>query len=118
MPDAEQFPHLTHTSADHGVLVVRVTSDHFELDESQSLFRLVFESTDGQSPRILLNFAGVKYINSTGVSLLVRIGTERELRVVHLNPDVIRVMDSIGILGLLNVHRSEREAMEAFANGT
>ena len=117
MASADQFPFLTHARADHSVLVIRVTSDHFELDEAQSLSRLVFESTDGQSPRILLNFAGVKYINSTGVSLLVRIGTERELRVVHLNPNVIRVMDSIGILALLQIHRSEREAMEAFGNG-
>ena len=96
-------------------MVVRITSDHFELEEAQSHSRLIFESSSGAAPRVLLNFAGVKYINSTGVSLLVRIGTERELRVVNLNPNVIKVMDSIGILPLLKIHRTEREAMEAFA---
>lgn len=115
MASGDQFPHLTFTSADHQVLVIRVTSDRFELDEAQSLLRLVFESSSGLAPNILLNFAGVKYLNSTGVSLLVRIGTERALRVVNLNPSVVKVLDSIGILALLKIHRSEREAMEAFA---
>lgn len=115
MTSGDQFPHLTFTAADHQVLVVRVTSDHLELDEAQSLLRLIFESSTGQAPNILLNLAGVRYINSTGVSLLVRIGTERVLRVVNLNPSVVKVLDSIGILSLLKIHRSEREAMEAFA---
>ena len=108
------FPHLSWAVAPKGVLVVRVTSDKFELEQAQSLSELVFETPAGSPKRVLVNMAGVKYISSTGVSLLVRLGTERVLRIVNLNPAVSRVMDSIGILTLLQVHRSEREAMDAF----
>jgi len=110
----DDFPGITCATADKGVLAVRITDDRFELDQAQSLSRLIFESTTGDSPRILLNFAGVRYINSTGVSLLVRIGTERELRVINVNPAVRKVMDSIGILPLLKIHRNEQDALDAF----
>ena len=110
----DEFPGIQCETGEKGVFKVRITDDRFELEQAQSLSRLIFESTTGDAPRILLNFSGVRYINSTGVSLLVRIGTERELRVVHLNPDVTKVMDSIGILPLLKIHRTESEALAAF----
>jgi anti-anti-sigma factor len=111
---SDEFPGLECQTGEKGVLAIRITEDRFELDQAQSVSRLIFESTQGDAPRILLNFAGVRYINSTGVSLLVRIGTERELRVVNVNPAVRKVMDSIGILPLLNIHRTEQEALDAF----
>lgn len=112
--ESDEFPGVQSAIGDKGVLIVRILDDRFELEQAQILSRLIFESTAGDAPRILLNFAGVRYINSTGVSLLVRIGTERELRVINVNPSVRKVMDSIGILPLLKVHRTEQEALDAF----
>ncbi|MHC5020358.1 MAG: STAS domain-containing protein [Planctomycetota bacterium] len=108
MSASDEFPGLECQTSEKGVLAIRITEDRFELDQAQSVSRLIFESTQGVAPRILLNFAGVRYINSTGVSLLVR------LRVVNVNPAVRKVMDSIGILPLLNIHRTEQEALDAF----
>ena len=114
MATAPTFKHLVYALADNGVLVVRVTANRFELEQAQSLSALLFESPTGKHDQVLLNLAGVEYITSTGVSLLVRLGTERNLRVANVHPAVAKVMGAIGLLPLLKIHRSEREAMEAF----
>ncbi len=106
-------PPATATVAGKDVLVVRVTAPRLELEQAEALSRLLLEE---KAPfgKVLLNLAGVGYISSTGVSLLVRIATEKTLKIVNVSPKVTQVLQSIGILSYLKILRSEREALDAF----
>ncbi len=106
-------PPATSSVAGKDVLVLRVTASRLELEQAEALSRLLLEEKSAFA-KVLLNLAGVSYISSTGVSLLVRIATEKALKIVNVSAKVSQVLQSIGILSFLKIYRSEREALDAF----
>ena len=70
--------------------------------------------------KLLINFEKVDYVSSSGLRLLL--GTAKklkssggELRVCTLNKVVQEVFDISGFSGILNVFKSETEAIEKFS---
>jgi anti-sigma B factor antagonist len=70
--------------------------------------------------RVLLNFAGVKYLDSSGVGELVS-GSQRlakaggSMRFLKLSPKVREVMTLASMLSLFDVYEDEEEALSEFS---
>lgn len=65
---------------------------------------------------MLLDFTGVTYINSTALASLLRLEDQLEngyLGLVGIQSNVRVVMNSMGIMGLFNVHETREEAVAA-----
>ena len=74
--------------------------------------------TDG-TLKLLVSFEKVNYISSTGLRLLLGVAKKLknsggELRVCSLNKVVQEVFDISGFSGILNVFKTETEALENF----
>lgn len=104
------------TPAEHGVVIVRAFTNRLRLDEAQSLSALIDEVYP-EAPAIILNLHGIDFIDSTGISLLVRVASMRTLMLCRLSPTVEEILDTTGMLRLLNVDASERQAMDRYAAG-
>jgi anti-anti-sigma factor len=104
------------TPAEHGAVIVRAGTSRLRLDEAQQLSKLIDEDHP-DATAIILNLHGVDYIDSTGISLLVRVASMRPLLLCRLSAMVSDVLDSTGMLKLLNVDASERQAMDRFIAG-
>jgi anti-sigma B factor antagonist len=68
---------------------------------------------------VVLHLADVDYVDSSGLGALVRAyGTLRaaggSLQLCHLSPTVLQVLEVTHLLGVLPIHSSESEAIEAF----
>lgn len=96
------------------VLVLNFLTERFELPEARMLEDLIFEKFSNQNGKIVLNLSNTDYINSTAVSVLVRIGSELDLKLSDLKPEVIHILETIGIFELLKTYPDVKSACEAF----
>lgn len=70
--------------------------------------------------RVLLNFAGVKYLDSSGIGELVS-GSQRltraggSMRFLKLSPKVREVMTLASMISLFEVYEDEAEALSEFS---
>jgi anti-sigma B factor antagonist len=69
--------------------------------------------------QILLNLAGVPYVDTTGLCNIVEayVATERgrgSLKLLHLTPPVRRVLATTRLLGILDAYESEADALASF----
>ena len=104
------------TPAENGVVIVRCATPKLRLDEAQHL-STVLDEEHPSAKAIILNLHGVEYIDSTGISLLVRVASMRTLMLCRLGESVTRTLESTGMLKLLNVYESERQAMDEYTAG-
>ena len=63
---------------------------------------------------IILNLNGVTYLDSTAISLLVRISNELGLRIVNVSDAVAHTLRKMRIFDLLYILPSEYEARRSF----
>jgi anti-anti-sigma factor len=73
--------------------------------------------------RVVLQLAEVNYIDSAGLGALVRLfGMLRVggggLKLCALSPFVLKVLQTTNLLGVIPTYASEREAVEAFSEGS
>ena len=101
-------------SDENGVLVLKVPGKDFVLEQSQDLVDLVFDQPDRVSGDIILDLGGVSYINSSGVSVIIRLNLEKNLRLVNPSPMVREILELTGVLPFVPTFKSVEEAAASF----
>ena len=74
--------------------------------------------TDAGTKNVLLNFADVKYLDSSGVGELVALSetlrqSEGSLKLANLPPKVEEVLTLSGVLPMFDIYDDERHALES-----
>lgn len=103
-------------SEQDGVLVIEVGYLEVKRPEAQEMIDAVFSRTGDKNDRILLDFSRSKYINSSGMSAITKVAVERNCQIVLTNRDILKVIDLMGFLPLLNINESFEEAFKAFSD--
>ncbi len=98
-----------------GILRVKVNYREVKKPEAQEMVDAIFSQTRAKEDRVLLDLANTSYVNSSGLSAITKIALERDCRIVLTTDDVIKVMDLMGFLPLLQICATEAEALRAFA---
>jgi anti-anti-sigma factor len=63
---------------------------------------------------VIMNLNNVDYIDSTAISLLVRVSNERGLRLANVSSSVANILKKMQIYDLLYILPSEYEARQSF----
>ena len=92
---------------DNGATAVFTLIGEFASEEAPAVRAAMYDAvTDDAIQEVLVDLAGVTFIDSTGVGTLAlvhRVGAEScAVRVVHPTDAVRRVLDITGVLGLLS----------------
>ena len=92
-------------SLDHGEAVVAVTGE-LDMSTAPELSRSLAGVLDQHPQRLTLELGGLQFIDSTGLTLLVRTSKqlkahEGALELAHPTPPVRRVLEIVGLDGLL-----------------
>ncbi|MCI0339674.1 MAG: STAS domain-containing protein [Planctomycetales bacterium] len=96
------------------VLVLRPAAEHLKLEAAQAIAALLVEPRFKDVKKVLVVLERVRYVDSTGISLLVRMGSERALRLSNLSARIQSVLGGLKMLSLFQIHASEAEALAAF----
>jgi anti-anti-sigma factor len=97
-------------SDENGVLVLRVPGKDFVLEQCQDLVDFVFDQPDRAPRDIILDLGTVSYINSSGVSVIIRLNLEKNLRLVNPSPMVREILELTGVLPFVPTYKSIEEA--------
>ncbi|MHC4780856.1 MAG: STAS domain-containing protein [Planctomycetota bacterium] len=97
-----------------GLLILRFRSSDFALTEAMEVRDVIYEKLKGVAKNVILNLNGVRYIDSTAISLLVRISNELGLRIVNVSDSVADTLKKMRIHDLLYILPSEYEARRSF----
>lgn len=97
------------------VLVLRPANEHLKLDAAQAIAELLESPRYEGVRKILVVLGRVRYVDSTAISLLVRIGAERQLRLAELSARVWTLFQNMSLLPLFQIHPTERDGLDAFA---
>ncbi len=92
-------------SLDHGQAIVAVNGE-LDLSTAPELSRSLSDVLDQHPQRVTLELGGLDFIDSTGLTLLVRTSKrlkdhEGSLELAHPTPPVRRVLEIVGLDGLL-----------------
>ena len=92
-------------SLDHGQAVVAVTGE-LDMSTAPELSRSLTDVLDQHPRRLTLELGGLDFIDSTGLTLLVRTSKrlkehEGSLHLAHPTPPVRKVLEIVGLDGLL-----------------
>ncbi len=93
------------TSVDHGDAVVAVNGE-LDMSTAPQLSRSLAGVLDHHPQRLTLELGGLEFIDSTGLTLLVRTSKQLKqhdgsLQLAHPTPPVRRVLEIVGLDGLL-----------------
>lgn len=86
------------------------------LEHARELVRIVFEGPETLPRDMLIVMEGVSYINSSGMSVLIRLNVERHLVVVGMSPQVREILDLAGVLPFIAL-APDRESARAKLRG-
>jgi anti-anti-sigma factor len=86
-----------------GVLELRVQGEHFVLEHAREVVRIVFEGPASLPRHVAIDLEPVRYINSSGISVLIRLNVERKLVVVGLADSAREILDLAGVLTFLTL---------------
>jgi anti-anti-sigma factor len=106
------------TSAGGPVTVLRFTGDITSASKAAVLG--TFQGLPPGTKRILLDFSGVDYLNSSGIALIIQlmIGASKGGQTVQtfgLKPHFIKVFTMVGITRYTKLHPDEQTACAAFS---
>lgn len=108
---------------DAGIVIFDV-SGRLAIGEGDAQIREAVKGAlaDGHT-RLLLNLGGVKTVDSSGVGELVSAHSSvstagGSLRLAALSPKVAAVLQATRLVGVLDIHETEEEAMLAFVEGS
>ena len=92
-------------SVDHGEAVLAVNGE-LDMSTAPELSRSLAGVLDQHPQRVTLEIGGLDFIDSTGLTLLVRTSKELKahdgaLQLAHPTPPVRRVLEIVGLDGLL-----------------
>ena len=97
------------------VLVLRPAAEHLKLEAAMAIADTLAEPRFATARKVCVVLNQVKYVDSTAISLLVRIGAERTLRLAELSTRVRRVLETMDLIQLFDVDATEEDALAAFA---
>lgn len=98
------------------VLVLRPAHEHLKLEAADAIAQLLARPAYQSVKKICVVLNAVNYVDSTGISLLVRIGSERRLRLCALSTKVRRVLEAMDLAALFDIDETESDSIVAFAN--
>jgi len=81
----------------------------------------VRKAQDNNHYKIVLNMAGVSYMSSAGLRILISSSKESkkhrggDVRLAEVNERIADVLDLSGLTPLFNIYNTESEAVESFA---
>lgn len=99
-----------------GVTILDLTGNVIMGGGSRRLGEDVRRLTEAGNTNVLLNFAGVKYLDSSGVGELVALSdvvsrAEGTLKLSNLPPKVEEVLTLSGVLPIFDIYDDERHAL-------
>ncbi|MCI0342418.1 MAG: STAS domain-containing protein [Planctomycetales bacterium] len=97
-------------STPQGYLCVRILRPRFGLEQAEEIESLLASRFPDKHPRLILNLAQVEYVDSTAVSLFVRVGLQGDIRLCNMTPTVIGILRKMEIYPLLRVYTNEADA--------
>ena len=111
---------LLQDRVDNGVAVVTVTGDVDVASSSALRDGLLQVVADENFRGLVVNLAGVSFIDSTGIGVLVGAwrrtkATEGDLALASPSRQAQSVLDATGLTRVLSIYRSEEEAVQALA---
>ena len=109
----ENLPGVFHEIAG-GILVIRFRSPRFTLKEAEEARDIVYGKLEPVARFVLINLSGVDYIDSTAISLLVRVSNQKSLRLANISEPVAATLRNMQIFDLLYILPSEAEARRTF----
>ena len=111
---------LVHNRVDDGVAVVTVTGD-VDVATCAALRDSLLQVIAGENFRgLVVNLAGVSFIDSTGIGVLVGAwrrtkATDGDLALASPSRQAQSVLDATGLTKVLSIYRREEEAVQALA---
>jgi anti-sigma B factor antagonist len=111
---------LVHNRVDDGVTVVTVTGD-VDVATCAALRDSLLQVIAGENFRgLVVNLAGVSFIDSTGIGVLVGVwrrtkATDGDLALASPSRQAQSVLDATGLTKVLSIYRREEEAVQALA---
>jgi anti-anti-sigma factor len=93
------------------VLVITLVGSDFVVEQAQGIADLVFVHHDTKTDRIVVDMSTITYINSSGISVIIRMNLEKKLKVVNVSRPVRDILDLTGILSFLSEHDTVDEAL-------
>jgi anti-anti-sigma factor len=111
---------LVHNRVDDGVAVVTVTGDVDVATCAALRDSLLQVIADENFRGLVVNLAGVSFIDSTGIGVLVGAwrrtkATDGDLALASPSRQAQSVLDATGLTKVLSIYRSEEEAVQALA---
>jgi anti-sigma B factor antagonist len=111
---------LVHNRVDDGVAVVTVTGDVDVATCAALRDSLLQVIADENFRGLVVNLAGVSFIDSTGIGVLVGVwrrtkATDGDLALASPSRQAQSVLDATGLTKVLSIYRSEEEAVQALA---
>ena len=106
------------TSAGGPVTVLRFTGDITSASKAAVLG--TFQGLSAGTKRILLDFSGVDYLNSSGIALIIQLMIAaskggQTVQTFGLKPHFIKVFTMVGITRYTKLHPDEQTACAAFS---
>ena len=111
---------LVHNRAENGVAVVTVTGD-VDVATCAALRDSLLEVVADENFRgLVVNLAGVSFIDSTGIGVLVGVwrrtkATDGRLALAAPSRQARSVLDATGLTSVLSIYSTEEEAIQAVA---
>jgi anti-sigma B factor antagonist len=108
------------TSRQVGDVTIIDMDGRITLGEGSALLRdLVREKLAGGHKKIILNLAGINYVDSTGLGELVSgyrmiKGEGGELKLLNLNKKVTDLLQITKLYTVFDIHSQEQQAVESF----
>lgn len=99
------------------VLVVRAIPRKLGPMEAEALVDVIFDPDAEEHAQVVIDLAGVEWVNSATMSVFWRAAQARELRLVGLSAEVEKLLLVMGILHLLDCDRTLDAALAALRGG-
>jgi len=104
----------------HGNVVILDMHGAISLGESREKFARVMEDLFQEKDRnVLVNFAGINYVDSTGIGELVGylnkfIENNRQLKLLHPHDRIRKLLEITKLDTMFQIYNDEEEALKSF----
>ena len=109
----ETFRTINYSAADD-VLQLEIPGKDFVMEQAQDLVDLVFDEFDDGPKDLVLDLTSISYINSSGISVIIRMNLEKNLRLVNPSATVTDILELTGVLPFVPKFGTVDEAVDSF----
>ncbi len=97
------------------IAVVRLKG-RLDLALSNTFLDFLRDDLSQEPQKLVLNFDQLQYLSSAGVSLLIRLSSEHQLKIVGPRQEILGTLETVGIRSLLDFYPTEKAAVHAFVS--